>query len=77
MGRCVGKMKTFKEMAEPRHYPDGALISAKLPDAYAKATGEKNCANCGAFVPGTKYCKTWDAKVRPDYYCKKWIKKEK
>jgi hypothetical protein len=77
MGRCVGKMKTFKEITEPRHYPDGALISAKLPPAYEVAKGEKNCANCGVYVPGTKYCKTWDAKVRPNYYCKKWVKIEK
>ena len=45
--------------------------------ANEKATGKKNCANCGAYVPGTKYCKTWDAKVRPEYYCKKWVAIEK
>jgi len=71
------KMKSFKEAMAPRHYADGALISAKLPPAYEKAKGDKNCANCGAYVPGTKYCKTWDAKVRPEYYCKKWVKIEK
>ena len=53
-------MKSFKEVMAPRHYADGALISAKLPPAYEKAKGDKNCANCGAYVPGTKYCKTWD-----------------
>jgi len=70
-------VKSFKEATEPRHYADGSLISAKLPPAYEKATGEKNCANCGAYVPGTKYCKVWDAKVRPEYYCKKWVAIEK
>ena len=70
-------MKTFKELTEPRYYANGALISAKLPPAYEKAKGEKNCAKCGAYVPGTKYCKTWDAKVRPEYYCKKWVPIEK
>ena len=70
-------MKTFKEISAPRNYADGSLISAKLPPAYEKAKGDKNCANCGAYVPGTKYCKTWDAKVRPEYYCKKWVVIEK
>ena len=70
-------MKSFKEVSAPRNYADGSLISAKLPPAYEKAKGEKNCANCGAYVPGTKYCKTWDAKVRPEYFCKKWVMIEK
>ena len=30
-------MKSFKELMAPRHYADGALISAKLPPAYEKA----------------------------------------
>ena len=77
-GNFSGKsMKTFKEISVPRNYADGSLISAKLPLAYEKAKSNKNCANCGAYVPGTKYCKTWDAKVRPDYYCKKWVVIEK
>jgi len=65
-------MKTFDEVRE-RKYPDGTLINKKLPSAYAVGNTKENCANCGAFVPGTKYCKTWDAKVRPNYWCKKWI----
>ena len=75
MERRMGKssMKTLKEMQPPRKYADGSLISQKLPPAYEKAKGAKNCANCGAYVPGTKYCKIWDAKVRPEYYCKKWV----
>jgi len=66
-------MKTFKEATDERYYSDGSLISKKLPPAYGIAKGEKNCANCGAYVQGTKYCKVWDAKVRPNYMCKKWI----
>ena len=60
----------------PRNYPDGNLISAKLPADYVIAPGDKKCASCGKFVPGTKYCKSWDTKVRPNYVCKKWMKKE-
>ena len=48
-------------------------FTSSLSSAYEKAKGAKNCANCGAYVPGTKYCKIWDAKVRPEYYCKKWV----
>ena len=53
-GNFSGKsMKTFKEISVPRNYADGSLISAKLPLAYEKAKSNKNCANCGAYVPGT------------------------
>ena len=65
-------MKKFEEVRQ-RKYPDGTVINKNLPPAYGVAAGEKNCANCGAYVPGTKYCKIWDAKVRPNYWCKKWI----
>jgi len=65
-------MKKFEEMRE-RKYPDGTLINKKLPPAYDVGNSKENCANCGAYVPGTKYCKVWDAKVKPNYWCKKWI----
>ena len=45
-------MKNFDEI-RPRKYPDGTLISKKLPPAYAVGNTKENCANCGAFVAGT------------------------
>ena len=65
-------MKKFDEI-RPRKYPDGTLIPKTLPPAYAVGNSKENCANCGAYVPGTKYCKTWGAKVKPNYWFKKWI----
>jgi hypothetical protein len=54
-----------------RIYPDGAPISPDLPPAYALATTNENCANCGYYLEGL--CQRFNnAPVRTTYWCAVW-----
>jgi len=54
-----------------RTYPDGTPISPDLPPAYALATTNENCANCGYYLEGL--CTRFNnAPVRTTYWCKVW-----
>jgi hypothetical protein len=54
-----------------RTYPDGTAISPDLPPAYALATTNENCANCGYYLEGL--CTRFNnAPVKTTYWCAVW-----
>jgi len=54
-----------------RTYPDGTPISPDLPPAYALATTNENCANCGYYLEGL--CTRFNnAPVKTTYWCAVW-----
>ena len=59
------------QRTEERYYPDGKIISAKLPIAYniPEAQGQA-CLNCK--FRNRNFCSKWQANVRNLYWCKSW-----
>ena len=67
--KAIDKKK--KKADAHREYDDGEPIPSSLPDAYAKAKGKENCANC-FYMNEENHCIKWAAQVRKNYWCAAW-----
>ena len=58
-------------ISEEKTYPDGKVISAKLPAAYGiPQKTNQACSNCKFAY--NNYCSKWVAQIRKNYWCAAW-----
>jgi|TARA_R100000081_G_scaffold84938_1_gene53643 hypothetical protein len=63
----------FVQFQSPKNktYPDGVMISDKLPDAYGESPNSNQaCLNC--HFRHNNYCSKWVAQIRRQYWCASW-----
>ena len=59
------------KVPEVKVYPDGEVISDKLPTSYAYSELESQaCLNC--HFRHNNYCSKWVAQIRRQYWCQSW-----
>lgn len=60
-----------EQRTEERYYPDGKIISAKLPIAYNVPEEQgQACLNCK--FRNRNFCSKWQANIRNLYWCNSW-----